>query len=112
KVIGSRDAVAQLGETDLRGVFVADPVDGRLTVVARSGAARYAIHRSPADDDRADGPHAARGRGKAAASDSGSGEDLRALGREGRERQIRRLQQRGAGGMMGGMGGMMGGGVR
>ena len=43
KVIGSRSPGVQLGETDLRGVFVADAADGRITVVARRGAAGYAI---------------------------------------------------------------------
>ena len=113
KVIGSRDTLVQLGETDLRGVFVAVPVHGRLTVVARSGAARYAIYRSPAEDDRADGPQVLRGREtETVEANSASGDDLRALGRQGRERQIEHLQKRGAGGMMGGMGGMVGGGFR
>jgi hypothetical protein len=115
KVIGSQSPDVQLGETDLRGVFVADAVDGRLTVVARSGAARYAIYRSPPEDDRSGAPPSARGRNRAAEAveaDAASGEDLRALSRQGRDRQIQRLQKRGAGGMMGGMGGMMGGGFR
>jgi TolA-binding protein len=116
KVIGARDTAAQLGETDLRGVFVADPVDGRLTVVARSGAARYAIYRSPPEDDRDRAPSSAPGRGRrpeAAGSDPASGDDLRVLDRQGRERQIQRLEKRGAGGMGGaGMGGMTGGGMR
>jgi hypothetical protein len=109
KVVGSRSPAVQLGETDLRGVFVADAVDGRITVVARSGPARYAIYRSPAEDDRA--APAARGRTREPEADD-SGDDLRTLSRQGRERQLRRLERRGAGGMMGGMGGMMGGGFR
>ena len=116
KVIGSRSPAVQLGETDLRGVFVADAVDGRITVVARPGAAQYAIYRSPAEDDRDRDRAAQAAEGRARVPEAGdSDDDLRALSRQGRERQIRRLEKRGAGGMggMGGMGGgMMGGGFR
>ena len=68
-----------------------------------------AIHRSPAEDDRA--APASRGRTSEPEAD-GSGVDLRTLNRHGRERQLRRLEKRGTGGMTGGMGGMMGGGFR
>ena len=33
------------GETDLRGVFVADGLRGKATVIAKAGEARYAFHR-------------------------------------------------------------------
>jgi alpha-2-macroglobulin len=105
KVIGSRSPAAQVGETDLRGVFIADAVDGRLTVVARSGTARYAIYRSPAEDHHERKPASARGRARVPVpsdSDSRSGDDLRTFRRQGRERQSQRLQRRGG---MGGTGG-------
>ncbi len=113
KVIGSRTPAVQLGQTDLRGVFVADAVDGRITVVARQGTAEYAIYRSPADDDRDRATRAAEGRARVPGADDSDG-DLRTLSRQGRERQIRRLENRGVGGgAIGGMGGgMMGGGFR
>ena len=113
KIIGSRTPAVQLGQTDLRGVFVADAVNGRITVVARSGSAQYAIYRSPAEDDRDRDrtAQAAEGRPRVPGADD-SDDDLRALSRQGRERQIRRLEKRGAGGMGGMGGGMMGGGFR
>src|SRR5262249_47302546 len=111
KVVGSQDAMVQLGETDLRGGFVAEPVAGRLTCIARSGANRYAIHRSPPVDDLAESRQSRRGR-ETAGAESKSDDDLDALSRQGRERQIQRLQKRGDGGMSGGLGGMMGGGFR
>ncbi len=101
KVIGSRTPAVQSGETDLRGVFVADAIEGRLTVVARSGPAKFAIHRSPAEDDRA--APARRAPSRAPGADDSDG-DLRTLSRQGRERQIQRLEKRGMGGMGGGMG--------
>ena len=45
KVIGSANAAFVSGETDLRGVFVADGIDGIATATARDTANRYAFHR-------------------------------------------------------------------
>lgn len=45
KVIGSRDGEFKAGETDLRGVFAAEPVNGRTTVIAQLDAQRYAFYR-------------------------------------------------------------------
>ncbi|HVX09744.1 MAG TPA: tetratricopeptide repeat protein [Pirellulales bacterium] len=45
KVIGSRNAEFISGDTDLRGVFVADGVQGTTTVIAEEGDNRYAFFR-------------------------------------------------------------------
>ena len=45
KVIGSRNPDFISGETDLRGVFVADGVQGTATVIAEEGDNRYAFFR-------------------------------------------------------------------
>ncbi len=45
KVIGTRNTDFLSGETDLRGVFVADGVRGTSTVIAQAGAGRYAFFR-------------------------------------------------------------------
>jgi hypothetical protein len=45
KVIGSADTEFRSGETDLRGLFIADNVHGKATVIAREGESRYAFFR-------------------------------------------------------------------
>ncbi|MGE0710543.1 MAG: tetratricopeptide repeat protein [Planctomycetota bacterium] len=45
KAVGSADGALKGGETDLRGVFVADGLRGKATVIAREGEARYAFYR-------------------------------------------------------------------
>ncbi len=45
KAIGSADSEFKSGETDLRGVFVADGLRGKATVIAREGESRYAFYR-------------------------------------------------------------------
>jgi hypothetical protein len=45
KVIGSGTAQFVSGETDLRGVFVAEGLRGLVTAVARQGTAQYALYR-------------------------------------------------------------------
>ena len=45
KVIGSNNAEFQSGETDPRGLFVADGLQGSATVIARHGTRDYAFHR-------------------------------------------------------------------
>lgn len=45
KVIGSADSEFKGGETDLRGIFVADRVRGKTTAIARDGDRRYAFYR-------------------------------------------------------------------
>jgi hypothetical protein len=45
KAIGSIDSDFRAGETDLRGIFVADGLRGKPTVIAREGDSRYAFYR-------------------------------------------------------------------
>lgn len=45
KVIGTRNEEFVSGETDLRGIFVADDIRGRSMVIAQADANRYAFHR-------------------------------------------------------------------
>lgn len=45
KAIGSADTEFRSGETDLRGVFIADGLRGRVTAIARDESARYAFFR-------------------------------------------------------------------
>jgi len=59
KVIGSHNDEFVSGETDLRGVFVADGIQGTSTVIAQAEAGRYAFFRGqtplavaiPSEDD-------------------------------------------------------------
>ena len=48
KVIGSDNAEFISGETDLRGVFTAEGLNGRVSVVVRKGTAEYAFYRGTA----------------------------------------------------------------
>ena len=45
KAIGSADSQFRSGETDLRGLFIADNLRGKATVIAREGTSRYAFFR-------------------------------------------------------------------
>jgi tetratricopeptide (TPR) repeat protein len=45
RVIGSQNSDFVSGETDLRGVFVADGIHGKSTVIARAEGSRYAFFR-------------------------------------------------------------------
>jgi hypothetical protein len=45
KVIGTRNPDFVSGETDLRGVFVAETIQGASTVIAEAGSGRYAFYR-------------------------------------------------------------------
>jgi tetratricopeptide (TPR) repeat protein len=48
KVIGSSNEDFMSGETDLRGVFVADGIRGATTVIAQTDKSRFAFHRGEA----------------------------------------------------------------
>jgi uncharacterized protein YfaS (alpha-2-macroglobulin family) len=45
KVIGSANEEFRSGETDLRGLFIADDIRGTSTIIARAGDNLYAFHR-------------------------------------------------------------------
>jgi uncharacterized protein YfaS (alpha-2-macroglobulin family)/outer membrane protein assembly factor BamD (BamD/ComL family) len=64
KVIGTRNSDFTSGETDLRGIFVADAIGGQSTVIARAGDDRYAFYRGktslrPQDEKKKNGQPAA-----------------------------------------------------
>jgi tetratricopeptide (TPR) repeat protein len=45
KAVGSAEQVFKSGETDLRGLFIADGIRGKVTVIARDGKNMYAFYR-------------------------------------------------------------------
>ncbi len=45
KAIGSADSNFRDGETDLRGIYIADNLRGKATVIARDAEMRYAFYR-------------------------------------------------------------------
>jgi alpha-2-macroglobulin len=53
KVIGSNNADFVSGQTDLRGVFVADGISGGATVIAQAASSRYAFYRAKEALDQA-----------------------------------------------------------
>jgi hypothetical protein len=87
------------GETDLRGVYVAEGVKGQATAVARQDTARYAFYRGqtplgavqPAVPMPAAAPGAPNGGSNAAQSLE---ENLRVLNSANQMRNFDRLQQR------------------
>src|SRR6185312_15045511 len=96
KVIGDENGKFLSGETDLRGVYVAEGVRGLVTAVARRGTAQYAFYRGkthvgPAQiPTPAQQPPAAEGMPNAPALDA----NLRGLNMMNQTRQIERLQNR------------------
>ncbi len=107
KVIGSRNADFITGETDLRGVFLAEGIQGEAAAVARKGTAQYAFYRGttslgtpppeaikPAATP-ADAPAAAAKQPEGATNGKQSLEDnLRTLNNENQLRNIDRLEKR------------------
>jgi hypothetical protein len=100
KVIGSHNGQFVSGETDLRGVFVAEGIAGQVTAVARQGAAQYAFYRgttSIGTPTMPGMPKAAKPRtSNDPESNAAPGLDvnLRIQNTENQMRQIERLQNR------------------
>jgi hypothetical protein len=96
KVIGSRNADFISGQTDLRGVFVADGIQGTSTVIAQVDERRYAFYRGkvelgpPAPVPNA--PAAPPGESAAPGKKDAEGELLDGL-RQGNEMIIKEQQQ-------------------
>ena len=100
KVIGSANTAFLSGETDLRGVYVAEGVSGEVTAVARQGTARYAFYRGktyvgappapPAGAANAPAPPQKAGEPQSQALD----ENLKILNSSNQMRQIERLEKR------------------
>jgi hypothetical protein len=96
KVIGSQNGRFQSGETDLRGVFSVEGIQGTVTAVARQGTARYAFYRGTEflgarqeQSQSAAEPQAAGAQGT-----QGLNDNLRMENASNQQRQIERLQQR------------------
>jgi uncharacterized protein YfaS (alpha-2-macroglobulin family)/tetratricopeptide (TPR) repeat protein len=99
KVIGSANATFFSGQTDLRGVFVAEGVRGQATAVARKGTSQYAFYRGTT----ALGPPATPATTVPAAIPPPAGEtrkpqslddNLRSLNSDNQKKQMERLQER------------------
>lgn len=106
KVIGNQNAGFFSGETDLRGVYVAEGVLGQVTAVARlddaehKDAPRYAFYRGttfvgtpPVPAAPAD-PNAASDKPQEALQDQSLDENVKSLNTSNQMRQLERLQQR------------------
>jgi uncharacterized protein YfaS (alpha-2-macroglobulin family)/tetratricopeptide (TPR) repeat protein len=109
KVIGSSNPTFISGETDLRGVFVAEGVTGEVTAVARHDTAEYAFYRghtfvgqppaapAAADPAAATPPPAPAQAGQDSRykqGQQGLQQNLRDLNSSNQLKQIERLQQR------------------
>jgi alpha-2-macroglobulin len=100
KVVGSQDAQFTSGETDLRGVFMAEGLNGIVTVIARKGANQYAFYRGqhPVGGGQASSPNqpAASQPGKPAQANADQSLDanIKMQNEENNYKQIERLQQR------------------
>jgi alpha-2-macroglobulin len=100
KVIGSDNQAFLSGETDLRGVFVAEGVRGQVAAVARKGTSQYAFYRGTSYVGAPPAPNAGEPRKGAQAGENGQvpsqalDENLRIQNGSNQMRQIERLQQR------------------
>ena len=115
RVIGSGNDRFVSGQTDLRGVFLAEGVRGQVTAVARQGTDRYALHRGerPADRDEAPNPpQPSEADADANAPAQALDQNLRIQNGFNQVRQIERLEQRYQQGGANGQGGVQVQGVR
>jgi hypothetical protein len=96
KVIGSENRDFVAGETDLRGVFVADGIRGTATVIARDAAGQFAFYRG-AEPLMAAPPRPVRGaRADVEYMENVSGENARLQsGRAARQQELYQTQQKG-----------------
>lgn len=103
KVIGTSDADFTSGETDLRGVFNAEGLHGRISVIVRKGTAEYAFYRgtsavgAPAPPSAPPPPTPRDDRGqtdKSKAESQSLDADLMFRNRSNSSRQLQRLEQR------------------
>ena len=98
KVIGSGNRAFFSGETDLRGVFVAEGVRGQVTAVARKGTDQYAFHRgtTPVGPPPAapNAPAAGQPHAAAAPNSPTCSRTSGARTSSNQERQLQRLEER------------------
>jgi hypothetical protein len=94
KVIGTRNGDFTSGETDLRGVFVADGIQGTSTVIAQLDARRYAFYRGSTELGPPPAPAKPQAGAPAPAQQPGqSNEKLLLEGLEGQNRMIQEQQR-------------------
>jgi hypothetical protein len=101
KVIGSDNPSFSSGQTDLRGVYVAEGVVGQVTAVARKGTGQYAFYRGtsrvgamPAPTAPNDSPRAAPAAAEKPAESQALDKNLREQNTSNQMRQLERLQNR------------------
>jgi hypothetical protein len=100
KVIGSGNGAFFSGETDLRGVFVAEGVRGQVTAVARKGSNQYAFHRGttfigpPPAAPNAAGAQAAGQPQQPAPAQADLQQNVRGQNFSNQARQLQRLEER------------------
>ncbi len=96
KVIGTGNRAFFGGETDLRGVFVAEGVVGQVTAVARRGAGQYAFYRGSSNTSTVPPVPAVALPGLLTQPGGGQSleENLRMLNCTNQDRQLERLKQR------------------
>jgi alpha-2-macroglobulin len=99
KVIGSDTPHFVSGETDLRGVFIAEGLQGLVTAVARKGSAQYAFHRGTTYVGLRTETGAVLGKAhgngqKPAAQEQALDANLKTQNSSNNRKQIERLQQR------------------
>jgi alpha-2-macroglobulin len=98
KVIGSNNPLFLSGQTDLRGVFVAENVNGQVTAVARRDSAQYAFYRgtqhvgAPPEPSRPMPP--GHKPGQASDAESDLGRNVKELNYSNSSQQLDRLQKR------------------
>lgn len=96
KVIGSANEDFVAGQTDLRGVFVADGISGTTTVIAQADGPRYAFFRgtTPLALEAAESKRAEKAKApEAAPAASSEGELLRGLMDQNRDLQGQQVEQ-------------------
>jgi len=74
KVIGSANKNFNTGETDLRGIFVADAINGTSTIIARADEDRYAFYRGATSLGHVEPEASAAPQKKASSSSQARGE--------------------------------------
>ncbi|MDR3619857.1 MAG: MG2 domain-containing protein [Paludisphaera borealis] len=99
KVIGSANPQFISGETDLRGVFVAEGVQGQATVVVRKDTTEYAFHRGTTyvgAPPQPANPEPSKAEGQASSKDANQSLDanLKIQNQSNSMRQLKRLEQR------------------
>jgi hypothetical protein len=94
KVIGTDNPTFFSGQTDLRGVYVAEGVRGQVTAVARKGAGQYAFYRGKAVVGAAPNTPPAPAKGAKADFDESLDNNLKIQNEMNQNRQIDRLQDR------------------